>query len=308
MPTSASRSCTPSQDPADCAHTPTETGKYPSRATQPSRPLARPGSAETDPSRPGPRRHRAADVRTSQNRRLERADPRRDQDSDCITATSMGSPCVQGGARRQGAGRFRDRAGPARQGRGSPPPPRARPHPLCPEIRLAGGAGRRRCARGRGPRPGRGGDARLVREERRRDPHEGPGDRPHGSHRQPEDGHRHLPPRHLTQSRSGASYPCGHRQHGPGRGRQVALDGERAALSIQDAARRALPERARAGARASSDTASRRPMPTDGSRSRASAARSWKPSRRDAGRSRRRLPGAAAERPPTTSASPSARP
>ena len=66
MPISASRSCTPSQDPTDRAHTPTETGKYPSRATQPGRPLARPGSAETDPSRPDPRRHRAADVRTSQ--------------------------------------------------------------------------------------------------------------------------------------------------------------------------------------------------------------------------------------------------
>ncbi len=69
---------------------------YPSLATQPDRPLARPGSAETDPSRPAPRRHRAADVRTSHNRRLERVDPRRDPDSDRITATSMGSPCLLG--------------------------------------------------------------------------------------------------------------------------------------------------------------------------------------------------------------------
>ncbi len=67
--------------------------KDPSRATQPGRPLARPGSAEAGPSRPAPRRHRAADVRTSHNRRLERVDPRRDQDSDRITAPSMGSPC-----------------------------------------------------------------------------------------------------------------------------------------------------------------------------------------------------------------------
>ncbi len=62
---------------------PTETASF--RARQP-RPLARPGYA--DQSRPAPQQR----VSKSQNRSLERVDPRRDQDSDHITSTSMGSP------------------------------------------------------------------------------------------------------------------------------------------------------------------------------------------------------------------------
>ena len=52
-------------------------------------------------------------------------------------------------------------------------PSRPRPHPLGPEVGLARRAGRRRCARGGCPRPGRRAHPRLVREERRRDPDEG---------------------------------------------------------------------------------------------------------------------------------------
>ncbi len=63
---------------------PTETASF--RARQP-RPLARPGYA--DQSRPAPQQR----VSKSQNRSLERVDPRRDQDSDHITSKSMGSPC-----------------------------------------------------------------------------------------------------------------------------------------------------------------------------------------------------------------------
>ncbi len=103
MPTRASRSCTPSQDPADRAHTPTKTASL-RAGPQPGRPLACPGSAEADPSRPAPRRHRAADVRTSHNRRLERVDPRRDPDSDRITATSMGSPWTRSTTAAPGTG------------------------------------------------------------------------------------------------------------------------------------------------------------------------------------------------------------
>ncbi len=61
---------------------PTETASF--RARQP-RPLARPGYA--DQSRPAPQQR----VSKSQNRSLERVDPRRDQDSDHITSTSMRS-------------------------------------------------------------------------------------------------------------------------------------------------------------------------------------------------------------------------
>ena len=61
-----------------------------------------------------------------------------------------------------------------------------------------------------------------------------------------EDGRRHLPPRHLAQPRPPAPHPCRDRQHGAGRGRQVALDGQREALRIEDADRGHLPQRARA--------------------------------------------------------------
>ncbi len=86
MPTNASRSCTQSQDQADRASLPDRNRKPSSPATKPGRPLARPGYA--DQSRPAPQQR----VSKSQNRSLERVDPRRDQDSDHITSTSMGSP------------------------------------------------------------------------------------------------------------------------------------------------------------------------------------------------------------------------
>ncbi len=86
MPTSADRSCTQSQDQADRASLPDRNRKLSSPATKPGRPLARPGYA--DQSRPAPQQR----VSKSQNRSLERVDPRRDQDSDHITSTSMRSP------------------------------------------------------------------------------------------------------------------------------------------------------------------------------------------------------------------------
>ena len=130
-----------------------------------------------------------------------------------------------------------------------PPPSRARPDLQRPQIRLARGAGRRRCARDRRPRPRRRPRARLVREERRRDPDEGSRDRPHGAHGQPEGGDRDFQARRFPQPRSRAPYPFGDRQHGAGRGRKMALDGEREALRLEDAARHALPQRARGRAR-----------------------------------------------------------
>ena len=159
---------------------------------------------------------------------------------------------VQGDTRRQGAGRLGDAARPQGQGRRDPPPSRPRPDLLGPEVGFARRAGRRRRAHRRRPRPGGRAGARLVREERRRNPDEGPrngsgagsGDRAHGPGREPEGRDRHLPARHLSQSRPGAAHPFGDRQHGPGRRRQVEDDGQRAALRLEDAVGRALPERA----------------------------------------------------------------
>ena len=157
---------------------------------------------------------------------------------------------LPGGARRQGAGRLRHGAGAARQGRRNHPPSGPRSHLLGPEIRLAGRAGWRRQAHRRGPRPRRGGDARLGREERHRDSHEGSRTRAvWDACRQPEDRRRHLPPRHLAQSRPAAPYPRRAGQHGAGGGRQVALDGERGPLCAPEADRDALPQRARRRAR-----------------------------------------------------------
>ena len=81
-------------------------------------------------------------------------------------------------------------------------------------------------------------------ETRMKDPETGR----HGPRRRPEDGGRDLPARHLAQSRSPAPYPRGDRQHGAGRGRQVAHHGQRGALPPPEAHRHGLPERACKGA------------------------------------------------------------
>ena len=150
--------------------------------------------------------------------------------------------------RRQGARRLRARARAPRPRRKAAPPPRPRRHPLGPEVGLACRPGRRRPTRRRRSRPGGRGDARLDRGQRRRDPGEGPRDGPDGARGRAEDGRRHLPPRHLAQPRPAAPHPCRHRQHGAGRGRQVAVHGQREALRNQDADRGHLPQRARAWA------------------------------------------------------------
>ena len=67
--------------------------------------------------------------------------------------------------------------------------------------------------------------------------------------RRAEDRRRHLPPRHIAQPRSAAPHPCRARQHGPGGGRQVALDGQRGAVCEPEADRHALPQRARGRSR-----------------------------------------------------------
>ena len=131
-----------------------------------------------------------------------------------------------------------------KDGERPPAPPRPRPHLLRSEIRIHRSAGRRRRPDHRGPRPRRGGDAGLDREERRRDPHEGPGDREYGARRGTENRRRHLPPRHLAQPRSPTPLPCCARQHGAGRGREMALDGQRGAIRAAEADRHALPQRA----------------------------------------------------------------
>ena len=147
--------------------------------------------------------------------------------------------------RGEGAGRVRDRTRQARQGRRDHAPAGARPHALGAQIGLDRGPRGGRRADRRRPRPGGEGDARLGREERRRDPDAGPRDRPHGPGRRSEDRRRDLPPRHLAQPRPAAPHALGARQHGAGGGRQVAHDGQREALRLEDADRRDLPERAR---------------------------------------------------------------
>ena len=160
--------------------------------------------------------------------------------------------------------------------------------PSRPQVGLHRRAGGRRQAHRRGPRPRRGGDARLDREERRRDRMKDPETGRIGARGQPEDRRRHLPARHLAQPRSPAPHPLCNRQHGSGGGRQVALDGQREPLCEPEADRHALPQRARGGSRDGSATASRRPMPTGASRSRACRARRSRRSRPGAPRSRRR--------------------
>ena len=91
---------------------------------------------------------------------------------------------VQGGPRRQGAGWNRVASRAQGPGQRHSSPSRMRRHVLRPEVRLPGGARRRRPARRGGARPGREAHARLGREERRGDPDAGPGDRPHGVRRQ----------------------------------------------------------------------------------------------------------------------------
>ena len=82
-----------------------------------------------------------------------------------------------------------------------------------------------------------------VEKKRRGNPFERSAEGPHGPRRWPEDGSGDVPPRHLPQPRPPASHPRGHRQHAPGRGRQMAHDGQRKALSVENADRRALPRR-----------------------------------------------------------------
>ena len=84
---------------------------------------------------------------------------------------------------------------------------------------------------------------RNVAETRMKDPETGRMVRAGRS----EDGGRDLPARRLAQSRSPASHPFGDRQHGPGRGRQVADHVQREALCLEDADRRHVPERTGAG-------------------------------------------------------------
>ena len=97
----------------------------------------------------------------------------------------------------------------ARPGRGDPPPAGPRRHAFGSEVGLPHGAGRRRRADRRRPRPGRNTHPRLDRAQRRRDPNAGQGKRSDGSRRQSEDGGRNLPPRHLPEPRPAAPYPCG---------------------------------------------------------------------------------------------------
>ena len=145
-----------------------------------------------------------------------------------------------------GSGRAAARA--PRQGRGDRPPSGPRPHPVGAQIRLPRRAGRRRRPRRGGPRPGGGANARLGRGTRCRDPDEASRRRSHDPRRGPEGGDRHLHPRDLAQSRPAAPHPRGDRQHGAGRRRQMAHHGQREAVFLEDADRRALPGRARAGA------------------------------------------------------------
>ena len=124
-------------------------------------------------------------------------------------------------------------------------PARPRPDVFRAQVRISGGAGRRRRAHRRGPRPGGEARARLVRAERRRNPDAGPRDRADGAGREPEGGDRRLQARHFQEPRPGAAHPFRDRQHAARRRRQVAHDGEREPVRLEDAAGRALPERIR---------------------------------------------------------------
>ena len=169
------------------------------------------------------------------------------------------------------------------------------PHLLRTQVRLPRCPGRRRRPHRRGPRPGRQAHPGLGREECGRDPHEESGDGPHDPRRKPEDGRRHLPARHLPQSRSPAPHPFGPRQHGPGRRRQVADHGQREALRLEDAYRGPVPERA--GARSGKTRLRIEKTHADGRFEIAgSRGRSSRRSRRDGRRSRRPWPSGACRR------------
>ena len=181
---------------------------------------------------------------------------------------------IQGRTSRQSPGRVRTPTRTQGSGRRHRPPSRARSHLLRAQVRLARRFGRRGPSNRRGPRRGGTMHPRLDRVQCRRDPDEGPGDRPYGPRWWPGHGRRHLLPRHLAQSRSPTPHACGDRQHGSGRGRQMAHHGQREALRIQDADRGHVPERVGAGNDAPRLPCRENPMPTGASRSSACRARS----------------------------------
>ena len=93
-------------------------------------------------------------------------------------------------------------------------------------------------------------DPRLGREERGPDPDAGRDDGGDGPRRRPEDGGGDLQARHLPEPRPPAPHPLRDRQHGAGRGRPLAHDGERRPLPPAEGDQRDLPRGAGRGARA----------------------------------------------------------